>query len=326
MANLANIKDVARLANVSVATVSRVINSKGYVNEHTKELVMKAIEELNYVPNEIARSLYRKSSKIIGVIIPDLKNEFFNDMISGMEEVILHHGYKTMLCTSKESIDREKEYLQIFSTNKIDGLILCSNSPDIASYTHLDIPIVALDRIISKDIPSVTADNYMGGILAANRLMSLGCKNIVQFRGPSTVAPANERCNGFLETMNRDPYIRVHTVELDFSTDNTSEIYKFLITHPQIDGIFAGSDIIAARAMRCLKKLGRSVPEDVQIVGYDNISICEFTDPTITTIAQPIQSMGEIAAETLFKLIKKEPIEQLHITLPVELIERESTK
>ena len=114
MANLANIKDVAKLANVSVATVSRVINSKGYVNEHTKELVMKAIEELNYVPNEIARSLYRKSSKIIGVIIPDLKNEFFNDMISGMEEVILHHGYKTMLCTSKESIDREKEYLQIF--------------------------------------------------------------------------------------------------------------------------------------------------------------------------------------------------------------------
>ncbi|MGL4373779.1 MAG: LacI family DNA-binding transcriptional regulator, partial [Turicibacter sp.] len=119
---MANIKDVAKLANVSVATVSRVINSKGYVNEHTKELVMQAIEELHYVPNEIARSLYRKSSKIIGVIIPDLSNEFFNDMISGMEEVILQNGYKTMLCTSKESIEREKEYLQIFATNKIDGL------------------------------------------------------------------------------------------------------------------------------------------------------------------------------------------------------------
>jgi LacI family transcriptional regulator len=116
---LANIKDVAKLANVSVATVSRVINNKGYVNEHTKELVMQAIKELNYVPNEIARSLYRKSSKIIGIIIPDLKNEFFNDMISGIEEVILQHGYKTMLCTSRESLDREKEYLQIFSTNTI---------------------------------------------------------------------------------------------------------------------------------------------------------------------------------------------------------------
>ncbi len=325
MKTLANIKDVAKRANVSVATVSRVINNKGYVNEHTKELVMQAIKELNYVPNEIARSLYRKSSKIVGIIIPDLKNEFFNDMISGMEEVILQHGYKTMLCTSRESLEREKEYLQIFSTNKIDGLILCSNSPDIASYTNLDIPIVALDRIISKDIPSVTADNYMGGILAANRLIQANCINVVQFRGPQTFAPANERSNGFLQTMQRHANIRVHTIELEFNLDPTSEIYKFLVTHPQIDGIFAASDVIAANCIRCLKKLGRKVPQDIKIIGYDNISICEFTDPTISTIAQPIVSMGEFAAETLFKLINDEPIEQLHISLPVELIEREST-
>ncbi|HAX73540.1 MAG TPA: LacI family transcriptional regulator [Firmicutes bacterium] len=323
---MANIKDVAKLANVSVATVSRVINSKGYVNEHTKELVLKAIDELNYVPNEIARSLYRKSSKIIGVIIPDLKNEFFNDMIEGMEEVILQNGYKTMLCTSKENIEREKEYLQIFLTNKIDGLILCSNSPDIASFINLDIPIVSLDRIISKDIPSVTSDNYMGGILAANRLIAAGCKNVVQFRGPSTVAPANERCNAFLETMNKDLSVRVHTLELEFNENDNYEIYKFLITHPQIDGIFTASDVIAAQCIRNLKKLGRSVPNDVQIIGYDNISLCELTDPTITTIAQPITSMGQIAAETLFKLINQEDIEQRHISLPVELIERESTK
>ena len=323
---MANIKDVAKLANVSVATVSRVINNKGYVNEHTKELVMQAIKELNYVPNEIARSLYRKSSKIIGVIIPDLKKEFFNHMISGIEEVILQHGYKTMLCTSRESLDREKEYLQIFSTNKIDGLILCSNSPDIVSYINLDIPIVGLDRIISKDIPSVTADNYMGGILAANRLIEANCRKIVQFRGPQTLSPANERANGFLQTLQRHPDIQVHTVELEFTPDTNAEIYNFLVTHPEIDGIFAASDIIAANCIRCLKKLGRQVPQEIKIIGYDNISICEFTDPTISTIAQPIVSMGEIAAETLFKLINNEPIEQRHISLPVELIERESTK
>ena len=322
---MANIKDVAKLANVSVATVSRVINNKGYVNEHTKELVMQAIKELNYVPNEIARSLYRKSSKIVGIIIPDLKNEFFNDMIAGIEEVIFKHGYKTMLCTSKESLDREKEYLQMFSTNKIDGLILCSNSPDIASYTNLDIPIVALDRIISKDIPSITADNYMGGILAANHLISNNCTHIVQFRGPLPFAPANERANGFIQTIQRHSNIKLHTIELDYNLDSTSIIEQFLTTNPQIDGIFAASDIFAANCIRCLKKLGRKIPQDVKVIGYDNISICEFTDPTISTIAQPIVDMGELAAETLFKLIKNEPIEQFHVSLPVKLIEREST-
>jgi len=322
---LANIKDVAKLANVSVATVSRVINNKGYVNEHTKELVMQAIKELNYVPNEIARSLYRKSSKIVGIIIPDLKNEFFNDMIAGIEEVIFKHGYKTMLCTSKESLDREKEYLQMFSTNKIDGLILCSNSPDIASYTNLDIPIVALDRIISKDIPSITADNYMGGIIAANHLINNNCTRIVQFRGPLPFAPANERANGFIQTIQRHSNIKLHTIELDYNLDPTPIIEQFLTTNPQIDGIFAASDVFAANCIRCLKKLGRKIPQDVKVIGYDNISICEFTDPTISTIAQPIVDMGELAAETLFKLIKNEPIEQFHVSLPVKLIEREST-
>lgn len=324
---MANIKDVARHANVSVATVSRVINNKGYVNEHTKELVLKAIKDLNYVPNEIARSLYRKSSKIIGIIIPDLKNEFFNDMIAGIEEVILQHGYKTMLCTSRESLEREKEYLQIFSTNKIDGLILCSNSPDIASYINLDIPIVGLDRMISKEIPSITADNYMGGILAANRLIGANCKNIIQLRGPKTLTPANDRSDGFLHTLEKHKEIQVQSLELEFTSDTTQDdIQQFLQQNPEIDGIFAASDLMAANCIRSLKKLGRRIPEEVKIIGYDNISICEYTDPTISTIAQPITEMGEIAAETLFKLINNEPINQLHMTLPVELIERESTK
>ena len=324
---MANIKDVARHANVSVATVSRVINNKGYVNEHTKELVLKAIKDLNYVPNEIARSLYRKSSKIIGIIIPDLKNEFFNDMIAGIEEVILQHGYKTMLCTSRESLEREKEYLQIFSTNKIDGLLLCSNSPDIASYINLDIPIVGLDRMISKEIPSITADNYMGGILAANRLIEANCKNIIQLRGPQTLTPANDRSDGFLHTLEKHKEIQVQSLELEFTSDTTQDdIQQFLQQNPEIDGIFAASDLMAANCIRSLKKLGRRIPEEVKIIGYDNISICEYTDPTISTIAQPITEMGEIAAETLFKLINNEPINQLHMTLPVELIERESTK
>jgi len=325
---LANIKDVAKLANVSVATVSRVINNKGYVNEHTRVLVMDAIEELNYVPNEVARSLYRKSSKIIGIIIPDLKNEFFNAMISGMEEIIIEHGYKMMLCTTQENPQREKEYFQMFSTNKVDGIIICSNlaASSIEYYKKLNIPAVTLERIVSSVIPSVAPDNMMGGELAAKKLIEKNCRHIVQFRGQLTLISADERAKGFLETIKRYPEIKVHSVELDFNEDPSDKIYEFLKQHPTIDGIFAASDYFAAKSLRCLKQLGRQVPEDVQLIGYDNISICEITDPQLSTIAQPIHEMGTLGAKTLFQLLNKEELEQFHVQLPVKLVERESTK
>lgn len=167
----------------------------------------------------------------------------------------------------------------------------------------------------------------MGGILAANRLIEANCKNIIQLRGPHTLTPANDRSEGFLQTLKKHSDIQVQSLELEFTSDTTqTDIQEFLKQNPEIDGIFAASDLMAANCIRCLKKLGRRVPEDIKIIGYDNISICEYTDPTISTIAQPITEMGEMAAETLFKLINNEPINQLHMTLPVELIERESTK
>lgn len=325
---MANIKDVAKLANVSVATVSRVINNKGYVNEHTRTLVMTAIEELNYVPNEIARSLYRRSSKIIGIMIPNLKNEFFNDMISGMEEIILKNGFKTMLCTTQENSEREKEYLQMFSTNKVDGLIICSDlsSSNIEYYRKLNIPAITLERIVSSMIPSISSDNFMGGELAAKQLINRNCKCIVQFHGPKTITLASERSKGFLEMTKHNRDITVYNVELDFNKDPSNEIYNFLKQCPKIDGVFAASDFIAAKVLHGLKQLGYRVPEDVQLIGYDNISICEVTDPPLSTIAQPIVTMGELAATTLFQLLNGEKIEQFHIQLPVKFIERESTR
>ena len=324
---MANIKDVAKLANVSVATVSRVINNKGYVNENTRLIVMDAIEELNYVPNEIARSLYRKSSRIIGIIIPNLKNEFFNAMISGMEEIILKNGYKTMLCTTNEDPKREKEYLQMFSTNKVDGIIICSNlSPsNVDYYRKLEIPGVTLERIVDAGIPSVTPDNMMGGALAAKELINKDCHHVVQFRGPLDLSSANERAKGFSEAIKNYPEIKIEDLVLDFNEDPTEKISLFLEKHPTIDGIFAASDYIAAKSLRCLKQLGLNVPKDVQIIGYDNILICELTDPTLSTIAQPIYEMGILGANTLFKLLNKEELEEFHIQLPVTFVEREST-
>ena len=323
---MANIKDVAKRANVSVATVSRVVNNKGYVNEHTRNLVENAIKELNYVPNEVARSLFRKSSKIIGIMLYDLKNEFFNEMISRMEEIIFKHGYQTMICTSGEDPEREKKYLQMFATNKISGLIMCTDISPTSINQLPDIPIVALERIVKDSIPSIDCDNVMGGELAAQKLASSGCKNILQFTGPLNLACSDERSNGFLSVLSDFPEIIINSLELDFNTFTEIEISDFLNKHPEVDGVFAASDRIAASVLKCLKKIGKSIPQDVKVIGFDNVSIAELTEPTLSTIAQPIHAMSELAIHTLFKLINKEVIDELHQIIPVELIERESTE
>lgn len=323
---MANIKDVAKRANVSVATVSRVINNKGYVNDHTRSLVEHAIKELNYVPNEVARALFRKSSKIIGIMLYDLKNEFFNEMISRMEEIIFKHGYKTMICTIGDDPERERNYLQMFLTNKIAGLIICSDISPAGINQLPDIPIVALERIVKDSIPSIDCDNVMGGELAARKLAALGCKYILQFTGPLHLTFSDERSNGFLSVLSDFPHINTHNLELEFNTFTETEISDFLRKHPEVDGIFAASDRIAASILKCLKKIKKNVPEDVKVIGFDNVSIANVTDPPLSTIAQPVHDMSELATHTLFKLINDEEIDELHHIIPVELIERESTK
>jgi len=320
-----NIKDVAKKANVSVATVSRVINSKGYVNEHTKMLVENAIKDLNYVPDEVARSLFRKSSKIIGIMLYDLKNEFFNEMISRMEEIIFKHGYQTMICTTGEDVEREASYLQMFTTNKAAGLIICTDVNPQNINALPQIPVVAVERIIKDSVPSIDCDNVMGGFLAAEKLVSLGCKNLLQFTGPLNLEVASDRATGFLNFCNELPGTECRSLELDFNNFTEEEITNFLLKHPETDGIFAASDRIAAAVLKCVKKLDKKVPEDVKIIGFDNVSIALLTDPPLSTIAQPVASMSELATNTLFSLINNEKIDELHQVIPVDLVERETT-
>lgn len=323
---MANIKDVAKCANVSVATVSRVINNKGYVNEHTRSLVESAIKELNYVPNEVARSLSRKSSKMIGIMLYDLKNEFFNEMISRMEEIIFNHGYQTMICTIGNDPKREQDYLQMLATNNISGLIICTDISPTGINQLPPMPIVALERIVKDSIPSINCDNVLGGELVAKKLTSLGCKNILQFTGPLNLASSNERSKGFLSVLSNFKEISTHSIELDFNTFTETEIFDFLNRHPEVDGVFAASDRIAATILKCLKKLNKNIPQDIKVIGFDNVSMTEMTEPTLSTIAQPVHAMSEMATHTLFKLINKETIDELHQIIEVKLIERESTK
>ncbi len=319
------IKDVAKKANVSVATVSRVINNTGYVNIETRKIVQDVIDDLHYIPNELARSLFRKKSNIIGLIVPHISTYFFAELIESLEDSITRRGYKLMIFNSKDDIVLEKKYINVFNQYNIDGLILVANTECIKSYLDLKIPILTIDHIIDKSIPSITSDNILGGKLAAEKLVSAGAKNIIHFRGPSVLITVVDRSRGFYQVMDENN-IEVNSFDLDFKTPDLKDIEMFIKKHPNVDGIFCSSDIIAIYVISVLKKLGYEVPKDVQVIGFDNIELCEVLNPGLTTIVQPIVDIGISAIDKLIMMINKKKIKDIHSILPVYLIERESTK
>jgi len=322
---MATIKDVAKMAHVSVATVSRVINQKGYVNIETKQMVLDAIKELNYVPNELARSLFQKKSSIIAVVVPHLTSYYFAELLEIIEDMIVNLDYRLMVCNSHDDPEKESKYLKIFDQYNIDGLILISNTHRIDDYKKLEIPIVEIDHKLSEDIPSITSNNYQGGKLAAEKLVSGGCKKIIHFRGPSDLMTVVQRTEGFKEILNANN-VNSFSYDLDFKVPSALEIENVILSNLDCDGIFCDSDLIAIHAIQALRKANRNVPDDVQVIGFDDIELAEVFEPGITTINQPTKLIADYAVKSLMKLIKKEKLEQTHRRIDVKLVERDTTK
>ncbi|HOW38257.1 MAG TPA: LacI family DNA-binding transcriptional regulator [Bacillota bacterium] len=307
------------------STISRVINKKKYVNETTKQLVLDAIDRLDYVPNELARSLFRKQSRIIGIIVPHLTSYYFGDLLEVIEDSTINHNYRLMICNSQDNKEREAKYLQVFHQYNIDGIIMISNTTRIQDYQSLSIPIIAIDHKLTEDIPSVTSNNYLGGKLAAEKLVSCGCKKIIHFRGPSVLLTVQDRTSGFKSVLEKNN-IYNFSFDLDFKSPSGEDIENVINANLDCDGIFCDSDIMALYAIQSLKKNGRRVPEDVQVIGFDNIELSNIISPKLSTIAQSAAKIGSYAVETLIRLIDGKPIEEYHRQIDVTLIERETTK
>lgn len=322
------IKDVAEKAGVTVTTVSRVLNNRGYISEATRTKVYEAMEELDYQPNEIARSLFRKKSNIIGLIVPTVSHPFFGELTSHLETYAYSRGYKVLICNSQLDESKEQEYIWMLRRNQVDGIIMASHTLNVEEYKKLNLPVVAFDRFISNRIPYVTSDNYQGGKLAIELLLKRGCKKIAHMCGSLNLdLLANQRHRAFKDVaeQNKIPYF---TLETDVNAFEVGEYEKLLTDlfaeHPDIDGLFLNSDVMAVVAMKVCNKLGKQVPHDVKIIGYDDVSIASLVTPQITTIRQPIEQMSELSVNLVEDLVneKKVPVENC---LPVELIERGTT-
>lgn len=322
------IHDVAKHAGVTPTTVSRVLNNRGYISDKTRKKVYSSMEELNYQPNEIARSLKNKQSNIIGLIVPDVSHPFFSAFAGYIEYFAYENGMKVLLCNSHLDPVKEKEYIDMMRGNRVDGIIMSSHTLETEQYQNVQSPIVTFDRQIG-DIPFISSDNYMGGKLASELLVQKGCRKIAHICGNLQLnLLANERSRAFVDVMN------VHNVEhlvmeTDMNVFNEQQyhqlIRKLLQEHPDLDGIFATSDIIAAYVIKECTQLGLNVPEQIKVVGYDDINIASWITPTLTTIRQPIEEMSKLAIHLLHQQIHKEQY-KISNQLDVQLIERASTK
>ena len=321
----ATIRDVAKKANVSVSTVSRVINQKGYVHEETKILVNKIIKELGFIPNQLARSLTSRSSKIIGVIVPHIGPSFYGELLEGIESQAAAYGYKIMFCHTQDDPDRELEYLKFFEQYNIEGLIIASNFSNRDKLADLNIPVVTVDHILDENIPSITSDNVKGGELAAQKLVATGAKKIIVFRGPSFLLTTMERTIGFLNELKKH-HLYADIFDFDLVNPDTKLIEEILKNNLSVDGIFTFSDTLAFATLNILQKLGKKVPQDVSLIGYDNTPYSKWVTPSITTIHQSVNFMGKQSFINLTRLIRGVDLDTLHDIIDVKLIERETTK
>ena len=320
---MANIKDVAKEAGVSVNTVSRVMNNRGYISEKTRKNVYNAMKKLNYYPSELAKNLQKQKTNLIGLILPDISVNFYAEEAKYIEEELYNRGYKLMLCNAYNSIQREKEYINMLQRNKVDGIIIGSHTLEIEDYIKIKLPIIALDRYIGENIPVICADHINGGYLAAKHLIDCGCKNIVQFAGYNKVRlPANKRHLEFTKTM-IDNNINFKTIEMGlnvFTTEENLDYINYMFeNYKNVDGVFA-TDNMATLVVKEAQKRGIKIPEELKVIGYDGTKNSELFNPTLTTIKQPIKEICIDAVDKLIKLIDGEIIEEKEICFPGSLL------
>ena len=308
-----SIKDVAKKAGVSITTVSRAMNNTDYVKKETREKIEKAIKEIGYVPNEIARSMTLQKSNLVAFVLPNCSYLFFASLLYHVENELNKYGYKTIICNSNDSYDLEKEYLDMLKNNRVDSVILLTKST-IEEHIDKSLPIISFDRRL-EGIPYVASDNFEGGVLAAKELINKGCKNMMflgdDAQGDSPVqSEVNKRRSGFIDYLRSKGYDNVINVEYHFEDQVLvpEDAKKLLFDHPEVDGIFCMQDSIAIEVIKLLEANGRRVPEDVKVIGYDGGMSYHNLGKELTSVEQPMELIAVAIREGIVAMSKKEPV------------------
>ena len=310
---MATIKDVARLAGVSITTVSHVINETRYVSDELRGRVLAAMQELNYRPNVLARSLRRGETRTIGLVVPDNSNPFFAEVARIVEDVGFEKGYSVILCNSDGSLEKEAAYISVLIAKQVDGVIFIaagSKHEHLHELTAQGIPVVVADRDIPQSLADVVlVDNEKGGYEATRYLLSLGHRRIACIAGPSDLTPSADRVCGYRRAQ-EEAGISIEEgwiVPGDFRYQGgEAAAARLLRLGEPPSAIFACNDVMAIGALRTLQNAGLQVPGDVSIIGFDDIPLASAVSPALTTVAQPTAELSTLAARCLISRIQND--------------------
>lgn len=327
-----SIVDIAKMAGVSTATVSRVINNSGGYSEKTEKKILDIIEKSNYTPNVNAISLRTNKSRSVGVVVPDITNEFFAKIVREIDTFFLSNKYSVFICDSKENEQMEDMHINNLIEKNVDGIIYISGRTEVMEIDDkYTMPVVYIDRKPNHAHVLIESDNVKGGYLAGKELIEKGCRKILFLRDSRSVSPVRHRYRGFVKALNemnnkfKEP---IKSFEVSVTPDYESakgKMAEILESERYFDGVFATNDLMALGCIHALIAKGYKVPEDVKVVGFDDVSIARFCNPPITTITQNTKELGRLASETLLSLMRKKEIKHKEIIVPVSLNVRKST-
>lgn len=327
-----SLKDVARLAGVSTSTASRVINGNIPVSAETRKKVEKAIRDVNFKPNLVARGLRIKSANLIGIVVPEMQHETFTSFIKFTEECAEENGYNLVIGSTNSDPDKEERFIENLIRRNIDGIIfsrVSDKSHVLKILEKTKIPVVIIDRTLEReDIPSVVMDNYASGVMVAEHLLSLGHKDFACITGPLNIAINRDRLAGFRNTIlaggGRLDDNCVFEGTFKFESGKKGIDY-LLDTGARFTALWAQNDYMAVGVLNQLAGRGIPVPAAISVVGLDNIQQSWMSRPALTTVAQPFREMCRNAVEIIIKMRGKENKEKIKIMLKPELIVRETT-
>jgi len=327
---MANIQQVAKEAGVSVATVSRVLNGQNSVTAKTRLKVEIAIEKLNYEPSMLGRNLRNSESRLLLILIPQISNPFYFEIIKGIENTAIQNNHNILLCETDSSSAREDIYFDLVRKKMADGIISMDPAVNIATLTKLSerhAIIQCSEYSIDSGIPYVTIDNEGAAYEAVIHLIQLGHKKIALINSDETYLYARQRKMGYKKALeqhgiqlNEDYIYHNKGLGFEYGQQTMREILKM---EDRPTAVFAVSDLLAIGALKEINAVGLNVPNDIAIIGFDKIDFSNMTHPTLTTVAQPMFKMGTTAANMLINMIKGEEVES--VILEHELIIREST-
>ena len=332
---MTTIRDIATKANTSIATVSRVINNQSGFSQETKERVEKVIEEREYEPNAIARGLIKNKTNTIGVMFPNIASMLTSELLNGIENVAQSRNFSIIVSYTYSSPERTMEYLKTLKEKRIDGLIFTSDfltDKYISYMKKMNIPIVLLSTITTKaQLPFVKVDDFKASYAAVEYLINKGHTKIALLSGnPEDTIAGEPRIAGYKKAL-QDHHLPCKDNQIaygyDFNfQDGKNNLGKLLSQFPEMTAIFAASDEMAVGAIASAHERNILIPDELSIIGYDNILISEMASPSLTTVGQPLFDMGCTAANLLFKKINNEELIETEVYLPYKIVERNSVQ